>query len=200
MLGKVLRAHSHQPNFLDILVPIATYPWFAAEFISAGGLEILALGRPSNELNTPIEIVTDILLSTTSYDTIRSCVSCTRTMLMTEGDKSKEPGSHELVPTGETYRSLDRMAGLLVSILDKWENDRRGLNSNRARGLMPTNGEDEGGLLRCDANSWSSDQWDILREDIKETILGLRRRYIMPAASVERQRFVRDPDGICSLL
>lgn len=200
MLGKVLRAQRvSQQAFLETIAPIATYPWFLAEFISAGGPGILALRRASN---MSITITTNFLLSATSYDSIRLSVSCTITILMTEGNKPKKSGSDEPIPTGNTYSNFDRMAGLLVTLLNKWKNDRQGSSSSGgARELMPANGEDEGEeLLRYDANLWSSDQWVNLREDIEEAILGLRRRYIMPAASVERQRFVRDPDGICSLL
>lgn len=203
MLGKVLRAHSRdQQAFLEILASIATYPWFPAEFNSAGGPGILALCLAPNGVNASIETMTNLLLSATSYESIRLWMSCTITILMTEGNKLKESGPDELIPTGDTYSSSDRLARLLVTLLAKWENDRaRPSSSGRARELMVTNGEHKGNELpNCDANLWSSDQWVNLREDIEETIRGLRRHYIMPAASVERQRFVRDPDGICLLL
>jgi hypothetical protein len=193
VLGKVLRAQGW------ILAPIITYSWFPPEFISAGGPAILGLYPAPNGINTSIETMTNLLLLATSYDSIHLWVSCTITILMTEGNNPKESGSDTVIPATD---SLDRMAGLLVTLLDRWENDRAGSSSSgRARELMVTNGEDgRNELPNCDANLWSSDQWVNLREDIDETIRGLRRHYIMPAASVERQRFVRDPDGICSLL
>jgi len=91
--------------------------------------------------------------------------------------------------------SLDGLSTLITRLNQKWHHDRQpGSKWTPEAGEAPTKE-----VLKCDAGMWSSSEWETIDDLMKELVSGgLQRGYIMPAPSAERERFSRDPDGLCS--